>query len=75
MPTDNPRVAAYLPPQTFKCLKAFCKENRLSISEGIGRIMSEYFGVLPNELPSGTDWENRLQAVEGELVLVVGVAV
>ena len=29
--------------------------------------MSEYFGVLPNELPSGTDWENRLQAVEREL--------
>ena len=74
MPTDNPRVAAYLQPQTFKCLKTYCKENRLSISEGVGRILGEYFGVLPQELPSGTDWETRLAAVEQELNIVVDVA-
>ncbi|MBW4503353.1 MAG: hypothetical protein KME57_28275 [Scytonema hyalinum WJT4-NPBG1] len=73
MPTDNPRVAAYLPPPVFKQLKGFCKENRLSISEGVGRILGEYFGILPADTPSSIDWEARLTTVEGELLKLTDV--
>lgn len=45
MPTENPKVSAYIPQHIFNLFKAFYEERNLSMSQAVGLIFAEYFGV------------------------------
>lgn len=45
MPTNNPKVSAYIPQHIFDCLKAFYEERSISMSQAVAIIFAEYFGV------------------------------
>lgn len=71
MPSELPRVAAYLQTPIHQKLTEFCEAQELSQSQAINQILAEYFGVLPSDTLSHTPKsEARLSAVEGELLTV-----
>lgn len=71
MPSELPRVAAYLQTSIHDKLAEFCEVQGLSQSQAINQILAEYFGVSPSDpLRSTPKSEARLSAVEGELSIV-----
>jgi hypothetical protein len=50
MATENPRVATYLTKENHEALQDFCTLNGIkSLSAGIDRILTEFFGRLPED--------------------------
>jgi uncharacterized protein (UPF0254 family) len=45
MPTDNPKVSAYVPQAVYNHIKAFQEERSLSMSQAATIIFAEYFGI------------------------------
>lgn len=45
MPTNNPKISAYVPPSVFDRFKQFQEERDLSMSQAAIVILSEYFGI------------------------------
>lgn len=45
MPTDNPKISAYVPQLIFDKFKQFQEERELSMSQTVIVILSEYFGI------------------------------
>jgi hypothetical protein len=43
MPSDNPKVSAYIPQHLFDRFKSFFKERDISMSQAVGVIFAEYF--------------------------------
>lgn len=50
MATENPRVATYLAKGNHEALQDYCTLNGIkSLSAGIDRILTEFFGRLPED--------------------------
>lgn len=45
MPTDNPKISGYVPQQIYDRFKEYQEENKLSMSQAVIVILSEYFGL------------------------------
>lgn len=71
MPTNNPKISAYVPQPIFDRFKKFYEERQLSMSQAIAVILSEYFEideqVNHDRLPSGL-LTDRLTALEEKVV-------
>jgi hypothetical protein len=68
MPTNNPKVSAYIPQHIFDCFKAFYEERSISMSQAVAIIFAEYFAVdyqvdQASKLPSGQIL-SKLQVLE-----------
>ena len=71
MPTNNPKVSAYVPQHIFDRFKNFYEERQLSMSQSVAIILSEYFQIEEqvnhdSDLPSGL-LTDRLTAIEQKL--------
>ena len=71
MPTNNPKVSAYVPQHIFDRFKKFYEERQLSMSQAVVAILSEYFQLdeqvnHDGKLPSGL-LADRLTAIEQKL--------
>ena len=70
MTTKNPRVAAYIQPETHERLKQYIKETGLTESKAIDVILGSYFGIeqprmllsTPGNIPDELD--ERLTVLE-----------
>lgn len=47
MPTNNPKVSAYVPQNVFDHFQSFCKEKKISMSQAVAVIFAEYFEIEP----------------------------
>ena len=45
MPTENPKVSAYVPQPIYDHLLAFKADRNLSVSQAVIAILEEYFGL------------------------------
>jgi hypothetical protein len=71
MPTNNPKVSAYIPQHIFDCFKVFYEEREISMSQAVAIIFAEYFNVdyqveHNSKLPSGQILL-KLQALEDKV--------
>lgn len=71
MPTNNPKISAYVPQHIFDRFKDFYEERQISMSQAVAVILSEYFGLdeqvnHDSKLPSGL-LTDRLTTVEQKL--------
>jgi hypothetical protein len=72
MPTNNPKVSAYVPQPIFDRFKDFYEERQLSMSQAVAVILSDYFQLEgqvnhDSDLPSGL-LTDRLAALEEKVV-------
>lgn len=70
MPTDNPKVSAYVPRHVFDKLKEFYEDRKLSMSQAVTLILSEYFEVDPSTKPLHNSISQRLEDLERKLTQV-----
>ena len=72
MPTNNPKVSAYVPQHIFDRFKAFYGERQLSMSQAIAVILSEYFQldqqVNHDSKLLGSLLTDRLTTLEDKLI-------
>ncbi len=61
MPSDNPKISAYVPQSVYDCFKDFQKKQKLSMSQATIVIMSEYFGL--EEILKGINPESPIGGV------------
>lgn len=61
MPTENPKVSAYVPQTIYNHLLEFKAARSLSISQSVIAILEEYF-----KLGKVDDTTQRLEVVEGK---------
>lgn len=45
MPTDNPKISAYVPQLVYDTFKQFQDERGISMSQAVIVILAEYFGI------------------------------
>jgi hypothetical protein len=68
MPTNNPKVSAYVPQHIFDRFKSFYEERKLSMSQAVTIIFSDYFQVSQTVEHSSRLLDNsekqRLEALE-----------
>jgi len=68
MPTNNPKVSAYLPQHVFNQLKVFAEEHKLSMSQAATVVFANYFGidysVNQSSLPTDGLTIARVEALE-----------
>lgn len=70
MPTDKPKVSAYVPQLIKDRLKRFTEENGVSESQAVTVILAEYFGIeqeLSDGLNVGGVTLSRMEALEEKL--------
>lgn len=72
MPTENPKVSAYVPQALFDRFKQFQEERGLTMSQATIALMSEYFGLEQTVKGSllatvGGITLERIEAIESEL--------
>jgi len=75
MATENPRVATYLTKGNHEALQDYCTRNGIkSLSAGIDRILTEFFGRLPADPRStpqassvSSDVTERIAALERQM--------
>ncbi len=70
MPSNLPRIAAYIDIELEQQLKAFCKEQGFSTSEAIAYILKHFFGMLPSELPISPLSRSQVDALTKRLEAV-----
>ncbi|MGB3203763.1 MAG: hypothetical protein WBB28_02105 [Crinalium sp.] len=72
MPTEKPKLSAYLPAPLYERFQEFYSERDLSMSSGATVILSEYFGLPVEttvETTGGVTLE-RLEQVEKQLAVI-----
>lgn len=70
MPTENPKISAYVPQSIYDRFKQFQEERGLSMSQATTELIAEYFGInLKEEIANQFTGElpSRLLRVEQEL--------
>jgi hypothetical protein len=69
MPTKKPKISAYVSEDLYSRLQGFSEENALSLSEALGRILEDYFGL--SRPPSGSadllDLIGKVDAISSRL--------
>jgi hypothetical protein len=69
MPTDKPRIQAYIEPELYEKLKEWQQERGMKESPALNQILAEYFGVeAQSSLPTEQIEEMIEQALQAELV-------
>ena len=70
MPTENPKISAYVPQAVYDRFKQFQEERKLSMSQAATELIAEYFGIsLKEEITSQSTsgLPERLAQVEKEI--------
>nr|ABO47827.1 hypothetical protein [Johanseniella A1345] len=70
MPTENPKISAYVPQVVYDSFKQFQEERGLSMSQAAIKIFAEYFGIDLNasiNVWSTNGLPSRIQSLEQEL--------
>ena len=61
MPTENPKVSAYVPQPIYDHLLEFKSERGLSVSQAVTAILEDYFGLGKVDATA-----QRLEELEGK---------
>lgn len=72
MPSDNPKVSAYIPPHIFDRFEQYKKEKNVSMSQAVAVIFAEYFQLdlqvnYSSSLLGGEAIITRLESLEKEV--------
>lgn len=70
MPTENPKISAYVPQIVYDRFKQYQDERQLSMSQAVAQLITEYFGIdLSKNITeqSTSELPIRLSLVEQEL--------
>jgi hypothetical protein len=73
MPTNNPKVSAYIPQGVFDRFQLFCKEKEISMSQAVAVIFTEYFEIEPQVNSSGGLLLDRIKDLELKVDELMGL--
>lgn len=73
MPTNNPKVSAYIPQDVFDRFQLFCKEKKISMSQAVAVIFTEYFEIEPQVNFSGGLLLDRIKDLELKVDELMGL--
>lgn len=73
MPTNNPKVSAYISQDIFDRFQSFYKEKKLSMSQAVAVIFTEYFEIEPQVNSSGGLLLDRIKDLELKVDELMGL--
>jgi hypothetical protein len=73
MPTNNPKVSAYISQDIFDRFQSFYKEKKLSMSQAVAVIFTDYFEIEPQVNSSGGLLLDRIKDLELKVDELMGL--
>lgn len=80
MPTNNPKISAYVPQYVFDRFKQYEKEQGLSMSQAVAGILIRYFELTPARRPAAppaipAEVVERIASLERKVELLEKIAI